>query len=300
MCAQAYIAVTEKYGLDVIWPLTDLSVEAADFGATLIFPEKEAAHPDYSQPYIFAPEEYTKVQPIDPRRGKRMSTHIELCQRLVDAKGKEVPIVAFVFGPLGITSMLRGQEELFIDLLLEPDAVKPALEAVTVTLIDYCDALIDTGVHAIMLDTLFASQSIMSKDMWKEFEGQYVRRIADRIHSRGAMVMVHNCGKGIYFDAQIEAMRPQAISFLHLPDDVSSREELKEKYGSQTTLIGHVDPTWIGNAPEDEVIAECRRQLDTYKKGGGYILATGCEYPANADFKNAEAMIRTALEYGKY
>ena len=91
VCAQAYIAVTEKYGLDVICTLTDLSVEAADFGATLIFPEKEAAHPDYSQPYIFAPEEYTKVQPIDPRRGKRMSTHIELCQRLVDAKGRRSP-----------------------------------------------------------------------------------------------------------------------------------------------------------------------------------------------------------------
>jgi uroporphyrinogen decarboxylase len=53
-------------------------------------------------------------------------------------------------------------------------------------------------------------------------------------------------------------MKPEAISFLHLPDDCKTREELKEKYGHITTLIGHVDPTWIIHASEEEVREECR------------------------------------------
>ncbi|HHY81519.1 MAG TPA: uroporphyrinogen decarboxylase [Clostridiales bacterium] len=298
--AEAYCKVTEQFGLDCIVTLTDLSVEAGDFGQELVFPENEAAHPNFSNYMIKEIEDYAKIEPIDFRKGTRMKEHVKLCDMLVKAKGKEYPIVAFVFGPLGILSMLRGQANIFMDILDDPDAVKRAVKAINETLKDYTSALISTGVNAIMLDTLFASQSIMSKGMWKEFEGVYVRELAEHIHKQDCMVMIHNCGNGIYFDAQIEMMKPEAISFLHLPDDCKSGEELKEKYGSVTTLIGHVDPTWIIHASEEEVRSECRRQIDLYKKDGGFILATGCEYPANADFRNAEVMVEEAKTYGRY
>ena len=299
-CAAAYIKAAELYRLDAICTLTDLSVEAADFGAKIIYPENEAAHPDFGHRLIETVEDYKSITPIKPQQGKRMSEHIRLCEKLVAAKGKEVPIIAFTFGPLGIVSMLRGQEQMFMDLVLEPEAVKYAVSAVAETLMEYYDALMDTGVHAIMVDTLFASKSIMSKSMWLEFEGECMRGLAEKVHQRGCMMMIHNCGNGIYFDVQIETMQPEAISFLHLPDDVTSPAELKAKYGRKTTLIGHVDPTWIVQASEDEVRARCQEQIDQYKQGGGYILATGCEYPANADLRNAEVMVETAETYGRY
>ena len=298
--AEAYCKVTEKYGLDTIVTLTDLSVEAADFGQELVYPENEAAHPNFNNQLLKSIDDYKKVEPIDFSKGKRMMEHVKLCDKLVKAKGKEYPIVAFVFGPLGILSMMRGQANIFMDILDDSDAVKNAVAAITETLKEYTSALIETGVNAIMLDTLFASQSIMSKQMWKEFEGVYVKDLAQHIHDQNCMVMIHNCGNGIYFDAQIETMKPEAISFLHLPDDCRSREELKQKYGNVITLIGHVDPTWIINATEEEVRAECRAQIDVYKKGGGFILATGCEYPANAGFRNAEVMVEEAKTYGRY
>jgi uroporphyrinogen decarboxylase len=298
--AEAYCRVTEQFGLDAIVTLTDLSVEAGDFGQELVFPENEAAHPNFNNHLLKDIEDYSKIEPIDFRKGTRMMEHIKLCDKLVKAKGKEYPIVAFVFGPLGILSMLRGQANIFMDILDDPDAVKRAVAAINQTLMEYVDGLIETGVNAIMLDTLFASQSIMSKSMWKEFEGVYVKELADHIHEKGCMMMIHNCGNGIYFDVQIEAMRPEAISFLHLPDDCKSREELKAKYGNATTLIGHVDPTWIIHTAEEDVREECRKQIDLYKKDGGFILATGCEYPANADFRNAEVMIEEAKTYGRY
>ncbi len=300
VCADAYIKVTEKFDLDVIVTLTDLSVEAADFGQKLIYPKNEAAHPDFSDRLIKSVDEYSIIKRLNPKETPRMSEHIKLCDLLIKAKGQEVPIVAFVFGPLGILGMLRGEENLFVDILEEPEKIKAPLEAITETLIDYVDALMDTGVHAIMLDTLFASQSIMSKKMWVETEGPLVKRIAEHIHKRGCMVMIHNCGNGIYFDVQIETMKPEAISFLHLPDDCKSIEEVKEKYGSVTTLIGNVSPTWIINATANEVEIECKSKIDALKRDGGFILATGCEYPANASFDNAEVMIKVAKEYGKY
>ena len=60
--------------------------------------------------------------------------------------------------------------------------------------------------HAIVFDTLFASQCIMNKKMWKEIEGPFTKRLADTTREAGAMVMVHNCGNGVYSDVQIEEM----------------------------------------------------------------------------------------------
>lgn len=298
--AKALIKATEDYGLDCICTLTDLSVEAADYGQEIIFPENEAAHPNFNNHLLKGISDFSKIKKINPRETPRMSEHIKLCKLLVDAKGTETPIIAFIFGPLGILSMLRGQENLYMDLYDYPEEVKKAMETLTEMLMDYCDALMETGVHAIMIDTLFASRSIMRKEMWMEFEGHYVERIAKHVHDKGCMFMIHNCGQGIYFDVQIEAMKPDAISFLHIPDDCKSYEEVKEKYGSVTTLIGYVPPTWIVSAKPEEVEEECRKEIDTMKKDGGFILATGCEYPANTSFDNAEVMVRVAKEYGEY
>lgn len=299
-CAQAYLAVTKKYDLDIICTLTDLSVEAADFGQAIIFPENEAAHPDYDNLLIKEEQDYYNLEVINPRETPRMSEHIKLCKILMDNTGDKKAVVAFVFAPLGILSMLRNQQNIFLDLYDCPDAVHYALQKITDTLIEYCDALMETGVHALMFDTLFACQGILGKDMWKEFEGRYMKQISDHIHEKGCMVMIHNCGKGIYFDAQIEAMSPQAISFLHIPDDCKDWKEVKDKYGLKTTLIGCIDPTWIHSASPEEVEKKCKEQIDLFAKDGGFILATGCEYPANSEFKNAEVMIKTAREYGKY
>ena len=65
-------------------------------------------------------EDYGKVEPIDVKKGARMTEHVKLCDKLVKAKGKEYPVVAFVFGPLGILSMLRGQANIFMDILDDP------------------------------------------------------------------------------------------------------------------------------------------------------------------------------------
>jgi uroporphyrinogen decarboxylase len=122
--------------------------------------------------------------------------------------------VAFVFGPLGVLSMLRNQQDMFMDIYDDPDAVKEAARQVNETLKEYVAALCDLGVDAVMFDTLFASGTIMRKEMWVEFEGGLMKELAEVVREHGSQVMIHNCGQRIYFDVQIEAMKPTAISFL--------------------------------------------------------------------------------------
>lgn len=299
-CAESILKATEELDVDVICSLVDLSVEAADWGMKVRYPKDKAAGPAKGPKLIEELEDYDKIGVIDPTKTPRMSEYIRLVKKLYDAKGTEKPVVAFVFGPLGILSMHRGLSELMTDMFMNKEYIFRAMENITQTLIKFCDALIDTGAHAIMFDTLYSSQTIMSADMWEEFEGGYIERLAKHVHDRGRMVMIHNCGEGIYFKNQIERMHPEAISFLYLPNDCSTPAELKEKYGGVTTLIGHIDPGFLMTCTEDELRALCRKQIDDYKKGGGFILATGCEYPAPLDDTFARIIVEEAKTYGKY
>lgn len=300
VCANALIRAAEEFEQDCIVTLIDLSVECDAWGQKLVYPENEAVRPDYGDCVIKEIEDYENIKKVDYRTSERMMMHLEVLKKLVAKKGGELPIVAFVFGPLGILSMLRGQQDMYMDIYDDPDAVSAAAREINETLKDYCNAMMDIGVNGIMFDTLFASGSIMSKKMWTEMEGVLVKELADVIHARNCLVMVHNCGNKIYFDAQIEMMRPAAISFLYPPDDCKDFAECKEKYGKDVTLIGCVTPAMAVIGTDEEWDKACMDQIDVFKKGGGYILATGCEYPANASFDRARRMVDIAKNYGKY
>ena len=299
-CANSFIKAADTYDLDCIVTLIDLSVECDAWGQKLIYPEHEAAHPDFNDNVIKEIEDYHKIKKVDYRTSKRMMMHLDVVKRLMEAKGKELPIVAFVFGPLGTLSMLRNQEDMYMDLYDDPDAVREAASEIKDTLMDYSMALCDLGVSAIMYDTLFASGSVMSKQMWDDMEGDLVQELAEAVHARGVGVMIHNCGQKIYFDAQIKRMHPEAISFLYPTDDCATFAEVKEKYGDQTTLIGAVTPAHACTGTDEEWDAECKAMIDDMAKGGGFMLATGCEYPSDTPMDRAERMIDIAKTYGKY
>ncbi|MDD3278820.1 MAG: uroporphyrinogen decarboxylase family protein [Lachnospiraceae bacterium] len=300
VCSRALLKAREEFDLDCIVTLIDLSVECTAWGQELIYPENEAAHPDYNNSVIKDIDEYSKIKKVDYRTCERMTMHIETCEKLVKEANGEFPIIAFVFGPLGTLSMLRNQQEMYMDLYDDPDAVKEAAKEISETLKEYCRGLMATGISGIMFDTLFSSGTIMSKQMWSEMEGELVKELAQTVRDEGGLVMIHNCGERIYFDAQIKYMDPCAISFLYPPDDCRDFAECKEKYGDKVTLIGCVTPATAVIGTDEEWEEECRNNMKDMMPGGGFMLATGCEYPANAPFDKARKMVELAKTVGKY
>ena len=301
LAAKSMIQAQDLIGFDGILGLVDLSVEAADFGQSMVYPIEDTAHPDYDDPFIKTPDDYAKIERIDVAKAPRMQHSLKYMKMVSDAKAATTAIMGFVYGPLGILNMMRGAEKLFKDCYKHPEEVIAAEAVITDVLIDYIKEFGKTGVHAIVLDTLFASQSIMSKKMWQKMEAPFVKRMADEIRANGMMVMVHNCGNGIYFDVQIEAMDPVAISFAYPPDDCETMINAKEKWGDKVCLCGYASPAayaFLGS-PE-EMKMECKKEIEELGKDGGFVLATGCEYPPNGSLMNAIAMMEAAEEYGRY
>lgn len=302
LAANSVLQAQELLGMDAMLALVDLSVEAYDFGQEVIFPIESTAYSNTNNPMIKKVEDYYQIQKINPRETPRMSMVIDIVRRWAQAKGNEVAIIGFVYGPLGVLSQMAGHEHLFRDCLRHPEAVMAAEEVITEVLIEYALAQIEAGAHSICLDTLYASGSIMGKKLWEKIEAPYAKKIAEAVKNAGVPLGLHNCGNNIYFDVQQKWLSPTYISHAYPADDVKNWAEHAEKWGKQIVTVGYAVPSEIcfGMTPE-EVMEECRQEIETFACcEGGFILAPGCEFPPNGTLLSALAMVRAAKLYGAY
>ncbi|MCX7923558.1 MAG: uroporphyrinogen decarboxylase family protein [Clostridia bacterium] len=302
LATKSLLASQELLGFDSFVTLVDLSVEAYDFGQEVIFPKNSTAYPNFNNQFIKNAGDYAKIKLVDPRKSKRMKSVIDICAGLSKAKGKEVAILGFLYGPLGVLSQIRGHKELFKDLIRHPDEVLGAIEIITQVLVEYAKAQIEAGAHSVCIDPLYSSPTVLSKSMWERFEGPYLKRIADAVRNAGGIVTVHNCGNGVYFEEVIKWADPVAISVAHPAYGCKTWEEHVEKWGSKVVTIGYSDPANTGLImAQEEVVEDCRKQIELFVgNNAGYILSTGCEFPPNGNLLSAAAMVRAAATYGVY
>ncbi|MBI9077621.1 MAG: uroporphyrinogen decarboxylase [Desulfatibacillum sp.] len=292
--AEVFTASVDFVGGDFIVLLLDLSVEAADFGQEVVYPLNSTARPNYDNPLIKDVDGYATIKPVALNDSVRMKELVKLCQIMSRRMGFRTMVGGFVFGPLGVLSMMRGAEALFKDCLNHPKKVMTACEAITETLVEFAQAQCDAGMPAVAIDTLYASWNALPKKVWEEIEGPFAGQIAQAIRDKGALVGIHNCGHASYFDAQLRAMDATIMSFAHLPDDCATPKEMKEKYGDRLTFVGYVPTPLLVHGTPQEVMDESRRQIDVLGKDGGFVLAPGCEYPPNISLDSAFALIRAA------
>jgi len=299
IAAQAMITTNKLVGDDIILCFTDLSVEAADFGQEMIYPKHTTAHPDYNNPLIKEPSDYGRLNRFLAEQGTRMSTYLDLCEKLVSRVGEQNPILGFVYGPLGVLGMLRGMENLYLDILEAPDDVKAGLEIVTDVLVDFVRAQFRRGVAGVCIDTLPASRSGVSPTVWEEFEGIYAKRLKDEIIAQGVLNAHHGCGFSPYFREVRKWLDPTVLSFADMAEGCDSMREVKETYGRDSILMGYVPTELLYSGSPADVIRESLRQIEELGPGGNFVLAPACEFPPNGNILNARALVTAAEIYAK-
>ncbi len=287
---------------DIFVTLVDLSVEAGTLGQPVIYPIESTAYADPNNPILKTHEDYHRIEKVNMRETGRTKMVIDVVNRVAKDRGKEYGVCGFVYAPLGVLGAMRGHEKMFVDCIKHKDDVIAGCEALTPMLIDYAVAQVEAGAHAIVLDTLYASATIMSPKMWAAIEGPFTKQIADAVKKAGAGLVLHNCGGGIYFDVQQEYTDPVAISHAYPAADCKTWEEHVEKWGRKIVSIGSMDPAKIGMLLDEEGAMEYSREwIERYKNvDGGFILSTGCEFPPNGSLLNARAIINAAKAYGSY
>ena len=67
--------------------------------------------------------------------------------------------------------------------------------------------------------------------------------------------------------------------------------EVKEKFGSNLCLLGHVDVDLLSRGTEDEVRKKVRENIEKAGYNGGYCAGSGNSVPEYVDYNNYLAMI---------
>ncbi len=84
-------------------------------------------------------------------------------------------------------------------------------------------------------------------------------------------------------------------------DPTADLSYFKEKIGNRVCLKGNIHPVkFMRFGKPDDIKKEAKRQIESAKNNGGYIMCTGGELGDGTPDENIKALVESTEEYGKY
>jgi len=201
--------------------------------------------------------------------------------------------------PLDTLSMSRGVVDFSYDLMERPEEIREAAMALSdgyVRVTDYFTRL--TGVRRALVFCHRTSNDFMSPRHFKEYALPPLKRIVGGLVDRGITPLLHcdgNWGKNLEHLHEL----PRARVILQF-DGRTDMARAKEIIGDHCCIFGDVPASMLAFGSKEQVTEYCRKLIETAGKGGGFILAAGCEIAPNARPENVKAMIDAVKQFGYY
>ena len=298
-------------------------VEDVDaFGARTVFPEADS--PWVARPHLLqSDEDLSKLRRVDwvngGLHGKMLRYYHEMKIIAADFQlefedGRRLPAVdcvhpggSGIIGIAGLAGDLCSVEKFSMDMYDKPEWVKELLEIIVDKAIDWVDAVVKlSGGEAAFCSDLYYKiihvgddgTAQMSPDQIEEFMAGPHRRLADHIRRLGFQVQAHNCGRAdhlLKFWAD-EVRVNRYIGFSYLTD----KQALRRIMGGKIVLMGGIDTVKLHDGKREEVLEDCRRNLEIFKDCPGYIMMDGHNVAPGTPVENLNAMAEAAARYGSF
>jgi len=201
-----------------------------------------------------------------------------------------------------IKDSLRGDVNLFKDMVRNPNLVDQLCSIVSEYYSKFIKNLIDIGVDIIIetADWAITQGPMVSPELTKRFIIPTLQQVVEECHSRGVPCLKHTDGNiWPIFDMIVET----GVDGVHPIDPLAGMDlrEAKTKYGDRVCLMGNVDCGDLlsfGNKEEvRQEVKECIRQAG---EGGGYICMSSNSIHNAVNPENYFEMVKSIREYGKY
>jgi uroporphyrinogen decarboxylase len=221
-------------------------------------------------------------------------------------KGKEMyPIRGGGSEPFLTYKHLRGMEQAYVDLILNPDLVNYCLDQ----LFDFC---YENTVHIYeqipgQVDISYVAEDfgaqedlLISPKVIREFFMPRMERMIDLAHQAGAYAFFHSDGAVKKIIPDMIAAGIDVLNPIQWRCRGMEREGLKRDFGDQVIFHGGVDNQYtLAFGSVEEVREEVIANIQVLGEGGGYILAPCHNIQAVSPPENVVAMYETGYEYGQ-
>jgi hypothetical protein len=231
------------------------------------------------------------------------------------ADGSEFGAVAEAFqvmGEEGVASVglgsvyailgeVRGMTDLMYDLYDCPDLIREVQRTLMAGYRKRIQAFLDSPSEACFYDICWATGSNLGPKLFEEWVAEEVRQACDMVRAvPGNLISLYTLGKmRAILPILVEACPHMIATFEPNQGDISLREA-KRLYGGKTAVMGNLDCVILARGTVEDCRREALRCLEEAKEGGGYILGTADEVPADTTLEKLEAIVDTVAEHGRY
>lgn len=249
-------------------------------------------------------EAYPWPDPVDPGRFEGLRARAER----IHAEGR-----ASVVGSLcaGVTEMhfrLRGYEDGYMDLALDPDLARRLMRVITDLKLAYWEKVLDEIGPDIDIaaeaDDLGAQHApLFSPAAYRDIVKPLHREIIELIKGRSkARFFLHSCGAIRELIPDLIDIGVDALNPVQVGAEGMDSADLKAEFGDDITFWGGtVDPQkTLARGTPQEVHDEAVRRIEELKPGGGFVIASIHNMQAHVPVENILALWEAVEEAGVY
>ncbi|MCO1601781.1 uroporphyrinogen decarboxylase family protein [Desulfosporosinus nitroreducens] len=269
------LEAVKKFRTDIMSLGLDSCVEAEALGSKVVF--SNSAYPYISSSLITDWHQLDRLTVPDPWSSGRMPLILQAAKVIVEKDAGEHFIVGQVLGPVTIASQIYGIEKLIYLIVDDPEGFMELLKFTSQVTERYCEALGETGIHAIMLHDPSASPDVLSKGVFTSFIAPQLKAMFERIKKRQEtylwLQIIGNTTSVLHHMADFNLEMVTIDTAVKLPDAFHS---LQNK-----VVVGNMNPMLFRNATFNQ-LASTLRQILEQRREFGYVMGTGCETPLDA------------------
>jgi len=208
---------------------------------------------------------------------------------VADVIGKETVVMPAVWAPFTCAASIMGTSAFMSAIIEDPERLLELIKFSTELTWAICEPILEhEDILGIDLTDPVASGDMISPTTFKKFVAPFLKDLVGRIKAKGKYCMIHICGNTTRLLEDIVKIGPTCFS---LESKVDLRKA-KEILGGKVCVAGNVEPTgaFLSGTPE-EVVKEAKACIEAWSEGGGYILATGCDFPKSVPLENVMALM---------
>ncbi|MFQ5810559.1 MAG: uroporphyrinogen decarboxylase family protein, partial [Armatimonadota bacterium] len=195
----------------------------------------------------------------------------------------------------------RGMQELFYDLYDCPDLLREAHRHACDIEAKAIEALLMSPSEVAWYDICWATGMSLGPRLFDEWLGEELARICGMVREApGRFIALYTLGRMREIMPTMMNARPHMIATFEPNEGDVSLREAKELYGDKVAIMGNFDSVILAHGSLEDARDEARRCLDEGMAGGGYIMTTGDEVPADTKHENLQAMVDVVEEFGRY
>lgn len=284
--AEAMLAFHRRWDLDLIKVMSSGVYCVEDWGCTVAYLGSPNGAKQCTEHAVKAREDWARITVRDPGAGA-LGRELEAVRRIRKGRGDDAPILHTLFSPLTIARKLAG-DRVREDLRADEASVRPALEAITETMIRYARAALEAGADGLFFATQCGTPEFITAAENARWDAPYARRVLEAVRGVSLLTLLHLHGRDVYFEP-LGALPVHAVNW-HDRLTAPTLAEAKRRRASGALVGGLGESTTLRRGPIEAIAAEVGDAI-RQTEGVGLILGPGCVLPLDVPEAHLQVVV---------